>query len=341
MLRFPGKAFVLNKREAVKKVLGRDVLREPQRAQGKAYAPANIALCKYWGKRDPELNLPMTGSLSISLGSHGAHTKIQMADEADSLVLNGHLVASDSPIHTRLFAWLDLFRLEPHWFFEVESTSTVPVGAGLASSASGFAAATLAMDQLFDWGLNARKLSILARMGSGSASRSIQPGFMEWHVGSSENGMDSYAEPVSSEWRDLRIGLVKISEARKPIGSTEAMNRTVAESILYQSWPNKVDEDLPRIRRAVQEGDFIRLGETAESNALSMHATMWGCKPSVHFLLPESHAVLQTIRQLRTDGLAVYATMDAGPNVKILLCKSDIPAIQDAFPNTEIVNPFN
>ena len=175
-----------------------------------AFAPANIALCKYWGKRDSELNLPMTSSLSVSLGDKGTCTKISVNDQ-DKIILNGDMLSLDLPFAKRLIAYLDLFRTQDHLHFSIETTNNIPTGAGVASSASGFAALVLALDKLFQWQLDKKHLSILARLGSGSACRSLWQGFVKWHVGVRGDGMDSVAEPLSIEWPNFRMGLLIFS----------------------------------------------------------------------------------------------------------------------------------
>jgi diphosphomevalonate decarboxylase len=152
-------------------------------AGGYAFAPSNIALCKYWGKRDEELNLPVTASLSISLGRLGSTTKLSLRPDSDVVRLDKKELAPDSPFARRIGAFLDLFRRDAGMYFEVEAVNTIPTAAGFASSASGFAALVTALDELFGWELDKRELSILARLGSGSACRSLHHGFVEWRAG--------------------------------------------------------------------------------------------------------------------------------------------------------------
>ncbi|MBV9576805.1 MAG: hypothetical protein JO149_09300, partial [Gammaproteobacteria bacterium] len=173
---------------------------EPQREKGLAFAPTNIALCKYWGKRDIELNLPVTPSLSVALPDKGAMTTLTVHDKpTDTLILNGKELAPQSEFVERVNNYLDLFRPEKDWHLQIDINMNIPVAAGLASSACGFASLISAMNDLFDWKLSARYLSILARLGSGSACRSLWNGFVEWHVGTQPDGMDSYGEPLSCE----------------------------------------------------------------------------------------------------------------------------------------------
>jgi diphosphomevalonate decarboxylase len=300
------------------------------RDTGEAYAPANIALCKYWGKRDARLKLPITDSLSVSLGARGTRMILRRAD-TDSLTLDHTPVPPDSPTHLRLFRFLDLLRAPGHTL-AIESHNTVPIAAGLASSASAFAAAVKALESLYDWTLPPSLRSILARLGSGSAARSVFDGFVHWHAGASPNGMDSFAEPVAPLWPDLRIAILTVSDAPKPVGSTEAMERTVQTAPLYEAWPRQVARDLPRLLRAIEDHDFETLGRVSEHNALSMHATMIASWPPVIYWLPETTAHLHTLHRLRREGLPVYATLDAGPNLKLLHLAEHTPALDTCFP---------
>lgn len=297
-----------------------------------AFAPSNIALCKYWGKRNTELNLPVTDSLSLALGNLGSRCHLAVIDEAqDRVLLNGQPLSSEQPFVVRLSRYLDLFRDIPGRCYRVSAVNTVPTAAGFASSASGFASVVLALDALYDWQLSERKLSILARLGSGSACRSLWQGFVRWHAGDTEDGMDSYAEPLSEQWPELRLGLLRVSDAPKAVGSTEAMRRTVETSALYAAWPNQVAADMETLLHALHHRDFETLGATAEANALAMHATMLAARPPVLYWHEASLAAMHTVWSCRRDGLPVYFTMDAGPNLKLLYRESDATAVTSAF----------
>ena len=306
--------------------------------RGEAFAPANIALCKYWGKRDSELNLPVNSSLSISLGKLGTHTVVKFCKTADRIFLNGRPAPAD--FAARLSKYLDLFRAEGQ-HFEVRTKNNIPTAAGLASSASGFAALVKALDQLFGWGFNPRELSMLARLGSGSASRSLYDGFAVWHAGVRADGMDSYAEGFADDWNELRIGVLEISKSKKKTGSTDGMNRTVETSELYEAWPAQADCDFDELRTAIAAQDFQMLGKTAENNALAMHATMLAAWPPLCYWKPQSVALMQKVWQAREDGLELYFTMDAGPNLKLLFLEKDVRAVRKRFPKIQIVTPFS
>jgi diphosphomevalonate decarboxylase len=328
----------LTKKDVVRRILG--MKPSKPRKKGSAFAPSNIALCKYWGKRDEELNLPVTSSLSLSLGNLGSKVTISPRDKSDLVELNGKRLNRESSFARRVSAFLDLFRPDNKTFFKVVAVNTIPTAAGFASSASGFAAMTMALNQLFGWKLNGRELSVLSRLGSGSACRSVFNGFVEWRTGRRADGMDSCAAPLKARWPDLRMGLVVISDKAKSIGSRAAMKRTRETSALYRSWPAKVAEDLPRLKSAIRRRDFPMLGSTAESNALAMHATMFDSKPPVIYWLPESVIAMRKIWRLRQSGLNVYFTMDAGPNLKVLFLKKDTAAVKRTFPRIQIVAPF-
>jgi len=304
------------------------------------FAPANIALCKYWGKRDAELNLPTASSLSISLSKLGSAVTLAPRAGHDRFTLNGQLIAPESAFARRAAAFLNLFRPAADFGFEVTATNTIPTAAGLASSASGFAALTLAVNELFRWKLDRRKLSILARLGSGSACRSLYEGFVEWHAGQAADGMDSFAEPLATRWPDLRVGLVVLSDQEKPIGSRDAMAHTRDTSPLYAVWPDTVARDLAALKDAIRRRDFTRLGEVAEGNALAMHATMLAARPAILYWLPETIDAIHTVHTLRADGCEVYFTMDAGPNLKLLFRRPDLRRVVESFPAVQVVTPF-
>lgn len=312
--------------------------RRPLLNEATAFAPANIALCKYWGKREETLKLPMTGSLSVSLGNLGTKMSLSLAD-VDQLIINGETQSTESKAFWRLFDFLNLFR-DKNTFFKVESQNTIPMSAGLASSASAFACTVNGLNRLYGWQLNNRERSILSRLGSGSASRSICQGFVEWNCGTREDGMDSYGIPMDVDWPEFRIGILTISSAKKAVGSSEGMQRTLDTSTLYHSWPAQVEKDLPAIREAVQKKDFEALGRRAEQNAMSMHATMISAWPPILYWQSESLEALKKIHQLRAGGHPIYATMDAGPNVKLLYLKETESELKTAFPEMQVVNPF-
>ncbi len=192
----------------------------------------------------------------------------------------------------------------------------------------------MALNKLHGWNLPDKKLSILARLGSGSASRSLWQGFVEWHVGKDEQGMDSFAAPLkAANWPELKISLLILEAGEKEIGSRAAMHRTVETSSLYKSWPGKVANDMTKLKKAIVTKDFDLLGATAESNALAMHATMMAAQPPILYWLPQSVSTMKKVWQCRHEGLPLYFTMDAGPNIKLLFLEKDKGKVLGKFPS--------
>ena len=305
------------------------------------YAPANIALVKYWGKRDEALNLPVTGSLSVSLGSLGSHVELTRAcGDTDRIWLNGNQLEPEKSFARRASAFLDLFRPCAGFAFELKARNTVPTAAGFASSASGFAALAKAVDQFFGYGLSVRELSILARMGSGSAARSLENGFVEWRAGTDAGGMDSYAERLDAEWPGFRVGALVLCGHEKPVGSREGMRRSVETCEFYREWPGRVARDLAAVKSAIAGRDMAALGEIAEGNALAMHALMMATRPPIVYALPETVAAMRSIWAARAEGLPLWFTMDAGPNVKLLFEAKEESRVRERFPGVEVVDPF-
>lgn len=309
--------------------------------EAEAFAPSNIALCKYWGKRDVELNLPINNSLSVSLGHLGTRTRLlRSSDGRDRVWLNGIEQDSSGDFAAKLLAFIELFRAGRVLPVHVHTENNIPTAAGLASSASGFAALTLALDKWLQLALEPAVLSAFARLGSGSACRSLFDGFVEWQDGIHDDGMDSHGVPLEAGWPGLQIGLVKVATGEKAVGSRAGMQRTLETAHLYQSWPLQAAADLEKLHRAIETRDFALLGQTAEQNALSMHATMIASWPPLLYWQPESVAAMQRVWQLREQGLALYFTMDAGPNLKLLFEAPDRAAVEQAFAGLEVVAPF-
>ncbi len=309
--------------------------------RAQAFAPVNIALCKYWGKRDSSLNLPVNDSLSIALAGLGSRTVLTRLDgDQDEVFLNGCELESDSGFYKKVVAHIDLFRPLCAGAVRMETVNDVPTGAGLASSASGFAALTKALAELYGVALNDEQLSILARLGSGSACRSVYDGFVRWQKGSRGDTTDSFARPVPGVWPSLRVGVLTLTEAAKTVGSREGMQRTVDTAPLYEAWPKQAARDIANLEQAIVDQDFALLGATAEQNAMAMHATMLASWPPLLYWLPESVAALQQVWALRESGVPVYATMDAGPNVKLLFEQGSTESVRAVFPDVTVIEPF-
>ncbi|RPD37149.1 diphosphomevalonate decarboxylase [Candidatus Liberibacter solanacearum] len=310
--------------------------------KGSAFLPSNIALCKYWGKRDEKLNLPLNNSLSLSLGRLGTLTEITVinADE-DCIILNGQKVSPQSDFFKKITQFCDLFRQFEKVYFLIETFNNIPTKAGLASSASGFAALTLALFRLYSLPEQIETLSRVARLGSGSACRSFYRGFCEWICGTDPNGIDSFAIPLKNQWPDLRIGLLNIIETEKKIGSREAMEITRHSSPFFTQWNQQIPVDLAHIKQAIVDQDFIKLGEVSENNALKMHATMLTASPSILYWQEETIKGMQRVWNARQKSIPIYFTLDAGPNLKLLFTHDKEEIIKENFPEIMVINPLD
>lgn len=310
-----------------------------------AFAPANIALVKYWGKRDSQLNLPVTDSLSIDLGNLGTETSIEYShDGQDYVILNGKVLDLKDPFVVKVINFVNLFRnalnqaATDQSALRITTNNNIPTGAGVASSASGFAALTKALDQFYGFGLSGRELSLMANLGSGSASRSIFKGFVYRHAGTESDGMDSYSEPLPYTWPELKIGLITVSAKAKRVSSRDGMERTVATSPLYKKWPDQVKSDMAKMLDAIKAKDFELLGATSENNALAMHECMRAATPPLNYFEPETEAIISKVQKLRQEGLSIYLTIDAGPNVKLLYLNKNEEKVKTEFPDMRVVN---
>jgi diphosphomevalonate decarboxylase len=301
-----------------------------------ARACANIALVKYWGKRDGSLNLPATGSLSLTLDALTTETTVAFDDSlpADALELDGRPAGPEEV--SRLTLFLDLVRsltgVPIH--ARVTSKNNFPTASGLASSASGFAALALAATRASDLELDPKALSILARRGSGSAARSVFGGFVRMHAGPGNE--DAFAEPVARIAPGLldRIRMVVAvvgGGVPKTHGSRDAMEHTAATSPMYRAWLELVPGDLEQAEAAIAAGDLEALGTLAEANALAMHASAIAARPAILYWRPATLAVLAEVRGLRATGQAAWATMDAGPHVKVLTTADDAELVSRAL----------
>jgi diphosphomevalonate decarboxylase len=289
-----------------------------------ARAHSNIALVKYWGKRagaSPELNLPATGSLSMTLSALHTTTTVRfgLPPRQDRLILGGQ--EADGTSTGRVAQFLDRVRTIAGMEAgaEVISENNFPAASGLASSASAFAALALAATQAAGLKLTPLELSRLARLGSGSAARSIFGGFVEMHAGSEPDGADSFAHPLHPpEHWDLRLLAAITTESAKDVSSRSAMQRTAETSPYFRAWCELIPGDLVHARTALAARDLPRLGALAESNCLRMHATALGASPPVLFWNPATVAVLREVSRLRQLGFAAWCTIDAGPHVKVI-----------------------
>ena len=281
-----------------------------------AIAHPNFALIKYWGKRDPGKNLPAVGSLSVTLGALRTETTVDFDAglSADTLVLNGHEKPEEQP---RLTACLDVLRAltGERRRARVMSCNDFPTGAGLASSASGYAALVTAAAGALGIAAGDQRLFEAARIGSGSAPRSLFGGIVMLRI----EGGHVVCEPLlaASEW-PLRVTVAVTTEAAKEVSSRDGMEQSRLTSPFYEAWLNTHPAQLGQALTSVKERDFAGLAEIAEHNCLNMHSVMLTTRPPLMYWSPTTLACMQAIHEMRVGGLPVFYTVDAGPQVKAI-----------------------
>lgn len=301
---------------------------------GIAQAQPNIALIKYWGKRDAALNLPATGSLSVTLDSLWTRTRV----EFDASLKQDELRLNDAPAPAaaaRVSACLDSLRalagVEKR--ARIETHNNFPTAAGLASSASGFAALVVAASAALDLRLDRRILSSLARRGSGSAARSLFGGYVLLTTRRSGSGLDATPRSLlpGKDW-PLDVVIAVTSRDAKPVGSRAGMEISRRTSPFYSEWVANADADLAIAQAAVLAHDFAALAAVSEHNCLKMHAVMMSSRPALMYWNAATLECMHRIRNLRErDGLRVFFTIDAGPQVKAVCVPEDAERVAKAL----------
>lgn len=296
-------------------------------------AQPNIALIKYWGKRDVALNLPVVGSISITLESLWTRTDVRFVpgQKGDRVSLNGR---SDEAETKRISKCLDLLRARAgvDYGADVASRNNFPTAAGLASSASGFAALVHAGARALNLDLNLQEQSVLARRCSGSAARSIFGGYVEWAHGQLADGTDSVARPLlnADAW-PLRVAVAITSTAAKQVGSTEGMRRTADTSPYQSAWIDTQEADLSVARDAIRARDFDALAGISEYSCLKMHALALAAQPGLLYWNGATVECMHRVRVLRQQGVPVFFTVDAGPQLKAVCAPSAIEQVKAAL----------
>lgn len=293
-----------------------------------AVAQSNIALAKYWGKSDLASNTPAVPSLSMTL--EGMQTRTSVTFDpllgADELQLDGQLVTGRA--QARVVKLLDEVRAEADTtlFARVVSHNDFPTAAGLASSASGFAALALAARAAAGLADDAARASDLARRASASAARSLYGGYV---------ALDAAPSPARrvapAEHLPLELLVAVTQQGPKDVGSTEGMEHTRRTSPYYDAWLEAAPALMARIEAAVRAADFETLGPLIEQSALLMHASMWGAAPAIVYFSPTTLAVMQAVKALRSQGVLAYCTMDAGPHVKVVTRPNDATRVEQVL----------
>lgn len=301
-----------------------------------AAANSNIALIKYWGKLERPGNYPAVPSLSLTLADLTTTTDLVLDSSLSSDVIELDGEPASGKALARVVAVLDRFRdiTNQRVFARVRSRNDFPTAAGLASSASGFAALVTAANQAFGARCSTSELSALARAASASAARSL---FAGWSV--LEVGAESATALAPADHWPLVLLVAVTASGKKSIGSTEAMNLTRSTSPYYPAWLTSAQGLFEQARDAVLGRDLPRLGEAMERSTLMMHATMITASPSVLYWSAGTLNVMRRVQQLREQhGIPCYFTMDAGPHVKVLCHRDHAEALRESISAVEGVS---
>lgn len=293
-----------------------------------AQANANIAFIKYWGNRNDRLRLPANGSISMNLAGLFTQTCISFESGLDNdlLVLNN--VPSTGRSLYRVISFLNVVRrmAGKKEFARIMTENNFPTGAGIASSASAYAALAVAAAHALGLNLSECELSRLARLGSGSAARSVPAGFVEWQKG--ESDADSFAISIAPPDHWSLVDLIAIvANEHKPVGSSEG-HRLAGTSPLQAARLAGAGQRLEQCRNAILARDFASLAEIAELDSNLMHAVMMTSRPSLFYWQPVSLELMKIVPQWRKGGLPVFYTLDAGPNVHLICEAGSVQALK-------------
>ena len=299
--------------------------------QATAIAQPNIALIKYWGKRDTARNLPAVGSISVTLRELWTRMQVTLdaAFDADTLLLND---APDEKLLPRLSACLDRVVGADRPRARIVSQCNFPIAAGLASSASAFAALTVAGAEAAGQMRSIAELASLAGQASGSAARSLLGGFVE--LSNTPDDIEVRPLCAADDW-PLDVVVAITETGPKPVGSTEAMEISRRTSPFYANWLEQQPGDLDIARLAIEQRDFRALASIAEHNCLKMHSVMWASRPPMVYWNAATLRCLETVRRLQGDGIDVFFTIDAGPQVKAVCRTEHTAVVEDALRATD------
>ena len=300
-----------------------------------AIAHPNIAFIKYWGNRDDMMRLPSNGSISMNLEALYTRTTVTFSTDIrhDTVKINGK--RADSSTMFRIEDWLDdliCYLYHKNWLkdapgnVEIISENSFPTGAGIASSASAFAALTLAVFGALGIETDEAALSYWARHGSGSACRSIPEGFCEWVTGSNENSY-AYSLAPASHW-DLVDLIAVISGKHKKVVSSKG-HWTADTSPFQEQRVYTAPQRIAVCRQAILEKDFNALAKVSEKDMLMMHSVMMTQDPPLFYWEGPTIRVIKAVREWREEGLECFATIDAGPNVHVICTGRSAPAVRE------------
>ena len=291
---------------------------------------ANIAIIKYWGKKDPVKMIPATSSISLTLENLFTETEISFitreeaiektGQASDLLYINGELQNEEQI--KKITKVINLFRDDKSQLVKIDTTNNMPTEAGLSSSSSGLSAAIKACNKLFDKNLSREELAQISKFASGSSSRSFFGPIGMWDKDTGE---------VSEVKTDLKLAMIVLvlNEEKKIISSRKGMALCMETSTSFDEWIRQSEIDFENMKKYLSEGDFSKVGELTEENALRMHETTKNANPPFTYLTEKSFDAMEYVKELRKQGEKCYFTMDAGPNVKVLCLEEDFERLKD------------
>lgn len=300
-----------------------------------AWAPVNIALIKYWGKRDKDLNLPYNSSISVNLSDLYTLTTVEFSKKykQDEVLINGEKKEDEVK---RVIKHINRIRslAKMNDKAKIFSKNNFPKAAGIASSASGFAGLTLAATSALNLNLSKRELSLLARLGSGSACRSIPSGFVEWREGDNDH---SFARTIFAKdyWR-IKIATIIFDNQKKEVSSSQG-HLLAPTSPFFKIRLQNIKKKTADLKKAIKQKNFIKFGEIVEQEALEMHAIMLTSKPSLIYWNDKTITMIKKIFWLRKNGLNIFFTIDAGPNIHIFYLAKDEKKLKEILNNEKII----
>ena len=293
---------------------------------------ANIAIIKYWGKKDPIKMIPATSSISLTLENLFTETEISFitreeaiektGQASDLLYINGELQNEEQI--KKITKVINLFRDDRNQLVKIDTTNNMPTEAGLSSSSSGLSAAIKACNKLFDKNLSREELAQISKFASGSSSRSFFGPVGMWDKNTGE---------VSEVKTDLKLAMIVLvlNEEKKIISSRKGMALCMETSTSFDEWIRQSEIDFENMKKYLSEGDFSKVGDLTEENALRMHETTKNANPPFTYLTEKSFEAMEYVKELRKQGERCYFTMDAGPNVKVLCLEEDFERLKDIF----------
>ena len=306
---------------------------------------ANIAIVKYWGKKDAEKMIPATSSISLTLNDMFTETEMEFIKDEDIKIavekemkngnckdkfwgmtdlfyLNGELQDS---VHTeKISKVVDLFRENRNQKVKISTTNNMPTAAGLSSSSSGLSAIIKACNKIFEKNYTQSELAKISKFGSGSSSRSFFGPIAAWDKDTGE---------ICEVKTDLKLAMLVLvlNKNKKKISSRNGMELCAKTSTYFDEWVKQSEIDFVNMKKYLAENDFEKVGVLTEENALRMHKTTETANPPFSYFNEKTYEAMDFVKNLRNNGEKCYFTMDAGPNVKVLCLEEDLEKLAGIF----------